>query len=116
MNWSQFNLAGVPAQIKYSTKQTGDLRFKSQSQNRTSLGDKRYKGRDSIADARTSVDLGMGSGRSSQGKSGDIQQARPSKKRVVLRKHDFSSGCYPTSFAKSLQALQNVNKSASASQ
>lgn len=77
MNWSQFNLARV---AKEDGAKGGDLRYS--------------KGHGSSFDARTSLDLGMGSQRS------NTKELR--KKQVVLRKHNLASKNFSQSFIKSL--------------
>ena len=77
MNWSQFSLARV---VNETGGKGGDLRYS--------------KGHGSSFDARTSLDLGMGSSRSN---AKDLR-----KKQVVLRKHNLAQKNFTQSFIKSL--------------
>ena len=121
MNWSQFNLAGVPAK-KDQKEENEDLAgFKikpmisQNSQTRESQGEERYKSislkkevTPEFLDPVSLGDLGVGLGTGRSSISGGGQRPRSIKKQVVLRKHKDASAC--ASFIKSLQTLPNFNK------
>ena len=101
MNWSQFNLRGVPY------KQNADLKIKKENERRSSvasMNQPRYSNAHETSGslcemglASDSINLGLNSARSSLSKGNS-----PAKKQVVRRKHDLKNKGLPESFIRSL--------------